>query len=129
MTTQIPQEFHDLLDRPIVVQLATLMADGQPQVTPVWASRHGDQVWVNTAIGRQKDENLRNRPKATVAILDPDNPYRWVELRCTVAEMVEGDAAHEHIETLAQAYFGRSFKFSPGEKRVIFKLQPFHVNP
>lgn len=125
---QIPKEFHDLFDKPIVVQLATVMADGQPQVTPVWAQREDDYVWVNTAIGRQKDENLRNRPKATVAILDPENPYRWIELRCEVADIVQGDFAHQQIDNMAHDYFGRGFTFSPGEKRVGYKLRPIHIN-
>lgn len=125
---RIPEDFYDLLDEPIVVQLATVMADGQPQVTPVWAERHGDEVWVNTAIGRRKDQNLRDRPKATVAILDPKNPYRWIELRCEVAETVEGDFAHEQIDRMAHVYFGRGFTFSPGEKRVLFKLRPTQIS-
>ncbi len=127
MTTQIPESFYDLIDEPIVVQLATVMADGQPQVTPVWAERHGDEVWVNTAIGRQKDVNLRERPKATVAILDPGNPYRWIELRCEVTEVVEGDFAHEQIDKMAHDYFGRGFTFTSGEERVLFKLRPTHI--
>lgn len=124
----IPKAFHDLLDKPIVVQLATVMEDGQPQVTPVWAERRDNEVWVNTAIGRQKDENLRNRPKATIAILDPENPYRWIELRCEVAEVVEGEFAHKQIDDMAHAYFGRGFTFSPHEKRVLYKLRPTHIN-
>ena len=124
----MPDTHLDLLDKPIVVQLATVMADGQPQVTPVWASRHGEEVWINTAIGRQKERNLRVRPVATVAVMDPGNPYRWLELRCRVRAVVEGEAAHAHIEALSQAYFGRPFGYNaPGEERIIFKLLPFRV--
>jgi PPOX class probable F420-dependent enzyme len=124
---QIPKDFYDLLDNPVVVQLATVMPNGQPQVTPVWAERHGNEVWVNTAHGRQKDENLRARPQATVAILDPTNPYRWIELRCEVAEIVDGEFAHAQIDRMAHAYFGRGFTFSAGEKRVLFKLRPTRI--
>ena len=123
----IPEAFHDLLDGPVVVQLATVMPDGQPQVTPIWIGRNGNELWANTAIGRRKDKNLRNRPMATVAVLDPENPYRWIELRCKVTEIVEGQAAHDHIDDLSQLYFGRGFNFSTGEQRVIFKLTPFRI--
>ena len=127
-TSDIPTSHLDLLDKPIVVQLATVMADGQPQVTPVWADRHGDQVWVNTALGRQKVRNLRDRPVATICVLDPANSYRWLELRCRVVGEESGPAAWAHIEALSQAYFGRAFRSnSPDEERIIFKLRPFHV--
>lgn len=109
--------------------LATLMPDGRSQVTPVWCSRRGEQIWVNSAKGRQKDRNMRARPQVTVAVLDPDNAYRWLEIRGRVAEIVEGEAAHEHIESLSQAYFGRPFPYnSPDEARVIYKIAPEQVN-
>ncbi len=129
MTAKIPESHFDLLDGPVVVLLATVMPDGSPQVTPVWCSRQGNQVWVNTAVGRVKDRNLRERPFATVAVLDPQNPYRWLEVRGQVAEVVEGQSAHDHINELAQLYFGRPFTYNnPGEERVIFKIAPTHVN-
>ncbi|MCA9969201.1 MAG: PPOX class F420-dependent oxidoreductase [Anaerolineales bacterium] len=129
MTTQLPSSHLDLLDEPVVVMLATLMPDGRPQVTPVWCSRHGDEVWVNTAKGRQKDRNLRARPFATIAATDPADAYRWLEIRADVAGIVEGQAAHDHINDLAQAYFGRPFRTNtPDEQRVIFKLRPTAVN-
>ncbi len=129
MTTTIPESHFDLLDGPVVVMLATVMPDGSPQVTPVWCSRQGNQVWVNTAVGRTKDRNLRARPFATVAAMDPQNPYRWLEVRGQVVEVVEGQPAHDHINELAQLYFGRPFTYnSPGEERVLFKIAPTRVN-
>ncbi|MCB0034384.1 MAG: PPOX class F420-dependent oxidoreductase [Anaerolineales bacterium] len=124
----IPETFYDLLDGPVVVMLATVMPDGQPQVTPVWCSRHGGQIWVNSAVGRQKDQNMRARPQVTIAALDPQNPYRYIEIRGRVVELVEGPAAHDHIEALAQQYFGRSFNYNtPDEKRCIYKIEPTRV--
>lgn len=128
MSAIIPEAFYDLLDGPVVVMLATLMADGQPQVTPVWCSRQGNQVWVNTAVGRQKDKNMKARPQVTIGVLDPTNPYRYLEIRGRVVETVEGPAAHEHIESLAQLYFGRPFPYgSPDERRCLFKIEPTRV--
>ena len=125
---KIPEEYLDLVDEPVVVMLATLMPDGQPQVTPVWCDRHGDQIWVNSAVGRQKDINMKERPQVTVAILDPQNPYRYVEIRGKVVETVEGEAAHAHIDALAQQYFGRPFTYNdPDEQRCIYKIEPTRV--
>jgi PPOX class probable F420-dependent enzyme len=129
MTTMIPESHFDLLDGPVVVVLVTLMPDGSPQATPVWCSRVGNQVWVNSAKGRQKDRNLRERPFTAVTALDPNNPYRWLEVRGEVVEVVEGPAAHDHINQLAQLYFGRPFTYNnPGEERVIYKIAPTRVN-
>ncbi len=123
----LPDRYLDLLDRPIVVSLATLLPDGQPQVHPVWCDRHGHQVWVNSAKGRQKDQNLRHRPQVTVLAIDPDNPYRWLEIRGRVVEIVEGAAAEAHIDRLSHAYFGRLFSRRPGEQRCLYKIEPQRV--
>lgn len=129
MSQTIPSSHYDLLDEPVVVQLATLMPDGRPQVTPVWCDRHGDQIWVNSAAGRQKDLNMRRDGRVTVAVLDPENPYRYLEVRGHVVEIVEGQEAFAHINKLAHDYFGRPFTYnSPDEQRVIYKIEPLYVN-
>ena len=139
MRSKLPEKYVDLLDGPVVVMLATVMADGQPQVTPVWCDRHDNQVWVNTAAGRQKERvgahariaerNMRQRPRVTIAATDPDNPYRWLEVRGRIVETVEGQPAVDHIHKLSNDYFGRPFTFNdPDEQRVIFKIEPTHVN-
>ena len=127
--SQIPESHSDLIDGPVVVMLATVMPDGRPQVTPVWADQHDGQIWVNSAKGRQKDRNLRLRPFATVAATDPENPYRWIEIRGSVTEVVEGAVAYDHINSLSHQYVGRDFTLaSPDEIRVIYKIQPQRVN-
>lgn len=129
MNQSLPQSHYDLLDEPVVVMLATVMPDGQPQVTPVWCDRHGDQIWVNTAVGRQKDLNMRHNKQVTVAALDPTNPYRYLEVRGHVVERVEGETAVAHIHKLAHDYFKRPFTFnSPDEQRVLYKIEPHQVN-
>jgi PPOX class probable F420-dependent enzyme len=128
MKTTIPATHYDLLDNPVVVMLATVNGDGQPQVTPVWCDRHGNEIWVNSAKGRRKDRNMRARPKVTVAVMDPQNAYRWLEVRGTVREIVEGDDAVAHIRKLSNDYFGRMFEMAPDEERVLYKIRPTHVN-
>ena len=127
MTVEIPAAYRDLLEKPIVVMLATLMPDNQPQVTPVWCSLHGNQIWVNSAPGRQKDLNMLERPQVTVAVYDPENAYRYIEVRGRVVETVDGEAAWDHIDALAHAYFGRGFSRGDDARR-IYKIEPLHVN-
>ena len=101
------------------------MPDGSPQVTPVWVDLDGDLVVVNTAKGRQKDKNMRRDPRVAIAIIDPENPYRYVEIRGRVAEIVE-QGADAHIDKMAKKYLGKDTypRRSVGEVRVIYKIDP-----
>src|SRR5690606_31753264 len=100
---RIPDRYRELLDRPIVVSLATLMSDGMPQVQPVWCSFDGTYILVNTEKGRQKYRNLTRRRKATILAVDPDDDNRWLEVRGTIAGHTE-EGAFEHIDELARHY-------------------------
>ena len=71
----IPEEYLDLFEKKAFAHLATLMADGTPQVTPVWCDFDGIHIRINSARGRQKDQNIRRDPRVSMSILDPDNPY------------------------------------------------------
>ena len=110
------------------------MPDGQPQLSPVWCSFDGTYIWINTARGRQKDKNLTERPMATILAVDPDNPYRYLEVRGTVAESTE-EGAVDHINQLARLYTGQSSYYggvqpaelAEKETRVIYKIRPKRV--
>ncbi|MFQ5815819.1 MAG: TIGR03618 family F420-dependent PPOX class oxidoreductase, partial [Candidatus Hydrothermarchaeaceae archaeon] len=81
MTEVIPANYLDLFEKKAFANLATIMPDGSPQVTPVWVDVDGDDVLINSARGRQKDLNMRSRPQVALSIQDPDNPYRYLEVR------------------------------------------------
>ena len=134
MSVTIADNVRDLLDKPIVVAIATVNPDGQPQVTPVWASLEGDQLWINSAVGRRKDRNLRANPKVTVMVLDPANDFNWAELRGEVVEFDESAAALAHINKLSGIYAGNEdyYSFNPEgrgkEQRVIYKIELSKIN-
>ncbi len=123
MGQTIPEKFNDLFEKRVFASLATLMPDGSPQVTPIWIDYDGQYVLVNTAVGRQKDKNLQHDPRVCVMLLDPENPYRYLELRGRVAERTL-DGADQHINKMAGKYLGQEvYPFGrPGEVRVIFKI-------
>jgi PPOX class probable F420-dependent enzyme len=131
MATTIPASHADLLQttKPAFAQLATVNADGTPQVTPVWVDYDGTHVLVNTARGRIKTRNLERNPRVALAISDPENPYRYVGIQGRVVEMSEkgGDA---HIDKMAKKYLNKdSYPFrQPGEVRVIVKIAPDKVH-
>ncbi|MGB7951340.1 MAG: PPOX class F420-dependent oxidoreductase [Candidatus Binatia bacterium] len=125
---KIPDKYRDLLDRPIVVSLATLMPEGPPQVQPVWCSFDGIYILVNTEKGRQKYRNMSRRPPVTILAIDPDNDGRWLEVRGTVVGEAE-EGANAHIDELARLYMGvDKYPFhQKGDVRVIFKIAPLRV--
>lgn len=124
----IPEDYRDLIDNPVVVGLATIMPDGQPQVTPVWIDFDGTHLRVNTAHGRQKTKDMLERPQVTVLSIDPQNPYRYMEIRGKVARHTE-EGADDHIDALAKKYMGvdRYPGHTPTETRVIFYIEPVKV--
>jgi PPOX class probable F420-dependent enzyme len=122
---QVPEKYLDLFKKKAFAHLATLMKDGSPQVTPVWVDYDGKHVRVNSALGRVKDKNLRRDPHVALAIQDPDNPYRYLEVRGKVVDITQ-KGADDHIDSLAQKYIGQA-KYpwrKPGEVRVLYKIEP-----
>jgi PPOX class probable F420-dependent enzyme len=124
----IPENFRDIFAKKAFAHLATVGRDGAPQVTPVWVDYDGTHIRINTARGRVKDKNLQRNPKVALSAQDPDNPYRYVQVRGRVVEMTEKDA-DAHIDALSKKYTGRD-KYAnrrPGEVRVTVKILPEKV--
>jgi PPOX class probable F420-dependent enzyme len=125
----IPASHADLLKKPAFANLATLNADGSPQVTPVWVDFDGKHVLVNTARGRVKTKNLAREPRVALSIADPENPYRYLGIQGRVVEMTEA-GSDAHIDAMAKKYLGKdTYPFrAPGEVRVIVKIAPEKVH-
>ena len=122
----IPEQFLDLFtQKKAFANLATVMPDGTPQVTPVWFDLKDGVVRVNTAKGRVKARNMREGASVALAIMDPDNAYRYVQLRGRVRRVTE-EGAGAHIDSLAKKYIGKDkYPWSqPGEVRVMFEIEP-----
>lgn len=128
MSQVIPEKYLDLFQKKAFAHLVTLMPDGSPQSTPVWCDFDGQYVLVNTAAGRQKDKNLVRDGRVALSIIDPDNAYRYLEVRGRVAERTTA-GADDHIDKMAKKYMGKdTYPFrQPGEQRVIFKIKPEHI--
>ena len=119
-----------LLQEPQIAHVATVLADGAPQVTPVWVDVEDDGsiVLINTAEGNLKTNNIAQNPEIAIRVVDRQDPYRIVTLRGTVIERtVEG--ANAHIDKLAQKYLGQPIYpwHSPDSTRTIWRIKPHHV--
>ena len=125
----IPEQYRDLFTKKAFAHLATVGADGAPQVTPVWVDFDGTHVRFNTAKGRVKVRNLARDKRVALSIQDPDNPYRYVQVRGRIVETTE-KGADAHIDALAKKYLGQEkYPFrQPGEVRLLFKVLPERVH-
>ena len=122
----VPESHLDLFEKRAFAQLGTVDEDGMPQVTPVWVAYDGTHILINSARGRKKDRNLRDRPSVAMSIPDPENPYRYLGIQGIVSEITE-EGAEEMINDLAHKYFGRDYQYVAGEVRVIYKIKPTNV--
>lgn len=129
MANTIPAAYRELFQKKSFAHLVTLMPDGSPQVSPVWCDTDGTHVLINSARGRQKDRNMERDPRVALSVQDPENPYRYIEVRGRVAEITL-DGADAHIDRLAKRYMGvDEYPLrKPGEVRVIYKILPEKVN-
>lgn len=122
----IPEQFLDLLQqKKAFAGLATVMPDGTPQVTPVWFDYKGGVIRVNSAKGRTKTRNMKQGAPVALSIMDPDNPYRYLQIRGKVTSVTE-EGASAHIDSLAKKYIDKDkYPWSrPGEVRVTFEITP-----
>jgi PPOX class probable F420-dependent enzyme len=123
---EIPAGYLDLLtQKKAIANIATLQPDGSPQVTPVWFDYTNGVIRVNTAKGRIKARNLSVGSRVALAILDPDNPYRYIQIRGTVSKETT-DGAVAHIDSLAKKYLDKDVYpwHNPKETRVIYEITP-----
>jgi PPOX class probable F420-dependent enzyme len=109
--------------------IATIRADGSPQATPVWIDYDGEDVLVNSALGRTKVKNIERDPRATVTVLPAEDQQSGYVMVSGPAEISE-EGALEHINLLAKKYLGED-KYpylGPGERRVIIRIRPDRVD-
>ena len=127
----IPEKFQDLFtdEKKAFVYLATIMPDGAPQVTPVWFNTDGEYILINSAQGRVKDKNMRARATVALCFADPDDGYRYLQIRGKVVEITTA-GADAHIDALAFKYLGKEkYPFrKPDEQRVTYKILPVKID-
>jgi PPOX class probable F420-dependent enzyme len=123
----VPDSHADLLEAVTVAHVATIGPDGAPQVNPVWFEWDGEHVCISQTTGRQKYRNVHRDPRIALSIVDPSNPYRYLEVRGHAAAIVD-DEGNAFIDRQAQRYLGEeTYPWpQPGDVRVIVKVLPEH---
>lgn len=125
---QVPETWKAVLKKPVFIHFTTIMPDGSPQSSPVWVDVDGDAILVNSVLGRLKDKNIHRDPRVSFSVVDPENPYKSLNVRGKVTKISE-EGAGDHIDFLAKKYLGKDkYPFSqPGDKRVIYRIEPTAV--
>jgi PPOX class probable F420-dependent enzyme len=114
-----------LLSEPNIVHLATVMPDGSPQVSPIWADVADGMIEFNTAAGRVKEQNMRRDPRVAFSVVNREDPYERACVRGHVVEMVDGDEARAHIDKMAKKYLGKDeYPWYKGETRILVRVEP-----
>lgn len=134
MGQAIPESHCDLLVEAVHGVLTTVMPNGQPQNSIVWADYDGQYVLVNTTLERQKGRNMSANPRVTLLVIDPRDGSRWIEVRGTVVEMTT-ENAEAHADRLTRLYTGKRHFYGDiypveqreRETRVVVKILPLKV--
>jgi PPOX class probable F420-dependent enzyme len=124
----IPSSHADLLDKPVFWHVATNGTDGTLHTSPVWAGWDGEHFVFSLTTGRQKYRNLQADPTIAVSSLDPEDPYRYLEIRGRVVRF-DDDSTNQFIDSMAKKYKGLdAYPFhQPGDQRVVVVVEPIRA--
>ncbi len=124
----IPGSHADLLESTALAHVATVGPDGEPQNNPVWFGWDGTHVMFSQTTGRQKYRNVQREPRIALSIVDPANPYRYLELCGKVVE-IRPDPDKTFIDRMANKYMGQDVYpgHQPGDERVVVVVRPEHT--
>ncbi|MEA2448022.1 MAG: uncharacterized protein QOK47_1659 [Actinomycetota bacterium] len=125
----IPEKYADILDKKVFAQWATIGPTGEPQVNPVWFDFDGEHILISQTKTRQKFRNVKRDPRVAISFLDPDNPYRYLEVRGEVVDITD-DEGNAFINKMAQKYLGQpEYQWhQPGDERIVVRIQPKHAS-
>jgi PPOX class probable F420-dependent enzyme len=123
--TSVPADFQDLFERKSFAALTTTLPNGAMHVTMVWIDYDGSRLLVNSAQGRRKVKNVRHNPEVGLAIINPEDPYRYLWVAGTVDEITE-EGADSHAHSLARRYLGvdKYPYLDRDPTRVLLKIRP-----
>lgn len=125
---EIPEAYRDLLETTALVHVATLGPDGEPQNNPVWFGWDGEHIKISQTKARQKYRNMNREPRVALSMVDPENPYRYLEIRGNVVH-VEEDPNNDFIDAMSEKYLGlKEYPMhQPGDERVVIYVRPQHT--
>jgi PPOX class probable F420-dependent enzyme len=124
----VPDEYRDILESTALAHVATIGSDGEPQSNPVWFDWDGRHIKFSQTKTRQKYRNVQREPRVALSVVDPENPYRYLEVRGVVSR-VEEDPDLDFINSMSKKYLGvdEYQNHQPGDERVVVYVEPRHT--
>ncbi|MCA0458372.1 MAG: pyridoxamine 5'-phosphate oxidase family protein [Chloroflexi bacterium] len=134
MTVIIPDSHKDLLEKPIVVSLTTVSAEGKPYAVGIWRRWDGEYIRITSDPDNRKHRNILANPHVSVMAIDPQNPYRYLEIG-GVVESIVTEGALEELNRHTQNYMGKPKYYGavePAEREssyngILFMIKPERV--
>ena len=108
MSLIIPESHLDLVTQPHHIMMATLMPDGQPQASIVWRLWETPNIVISSQKNSQKTRNVTRDPRVTLLMVDPQNAYRYLEIR-GIVETIKDDAEYVFLDRITQAYLQKPY--------------------
>jgi len=130
MAAQIPTQVKTFLDKPHFAVLATQSPSGRVQATPVWFMLADGHILINTSAGRTKLKNMEANHGVALAILDRENPYKYVQIQGKVVKF-DRESGAKDIDRLSQRYHGRPYQYPPTDNpknRITIRIEPERIN-
>jgi len=124
----LPEDYKDILESTALAHVATVGPNGEPQNTPVWFDFDGEHLKFSQTKARQKYRNVGREPRIALSIVDPENDYRYIEVRGEVVRIDE-DPNLDFINAMAKKYLDMDkYPFhQPGDERVVVVIEPRHT--
>ncbi len=125
----VPEAYRDLVsnDSTAIAYLATNMPDGSPIIAPVWFGVIDDHICVFTGLSRLKTKNMIARPDVAIVFQDPNEVYRYVQVRGKYVKYVE-EGAREWLDEISNKYTGKDYDSEPSSDGVIMFIKPERAN-
>lgn len=125
----IPESHRDLVseDSKAIAYLATTLSDGAPVISPVWFGIIDEQIAVFSGAGSLKTKNMQARPQVSVVLQDPDDVYRYVQIRGRYVNSIS-EGAHDFLDKVSRRYIGKDYPEATSDNGLILLIQPKRVN-
>jgi PPOX class probable F420-dependent enzyme len=119
----LPESHRDLLERPLFAHLATVRPDGSPQSSVMWFDWDGSRLRLTHTRTRQKFANIDKEPRIALSVADPDDQYRFLEVRGIVESVEDDDETASFYKSLQRRY-GMDYPVKDADVRVIITIAP-----
>jgi PPOX class probable F420-dependent enzyme len=124
----VPEQLLDILNKRSFWHIATLGPAGTPQTSPVWATFDGTYVKFGLIAGCQKHKNVLTNPELSMSAVDPEDSYRYLEVRGHVVSIEDGsDMAFLNAMTLKYMDLDEYPYLQPGQVPVVVSVEPTHT--